>query len=58
MVVWGCLSFMVKTIDKTTVAQDEIQIRQLTKKWADVWSPKDKPFTGEDFANKVKELSY
>ncbi|MEM7713587.1 MAG: hypothetical protein AAF349_08430 [Cyanobacteria bacterium P01_A01_bin.68] len=48
----------MKTIDKTTVAQDEIQIRQLTKKWVDVWSPKDKPFTGEDFANKVKELSY
>ena len=39
----------MKTIDKNTVAQDEIQIRQLTKKWADVWSPKDKPFTGEGF---------
>ena len=39
----------MKTIDKNTVAQDEIQIRQLTKKWADVWSPKDKTFTGEGF---------
>ncbi|MEM6401974.1 MAG: nuclear transport factor 2 family protein [Cyanobacteria bacterium P01_D01_bin.116] len=41
----------MKTIDKSIIAQDETQIRQLTKKWVDVWSPKNKPFTGEGFEN-------
>ncbi|MDJ0616399.1 MAG: nuclear transport factor 2 family protein [Calothrix sp. MO_192.B10] len=30
---------------------DKTLIRQLTQKWVDIWSPKDKPFTGEGFEN-------
>ena len=26
---------------------DELQIRELTKKWFEAWSPKSEPFTGE-----------
>ncbi len=35
-----------------TIAQntkDEFKIRQLTQKWQEIWTPKDKPFTGEGF---------
>jgi ketosteroid isomerase-like protein len=28
---------------------DRQQIQQLTQQWVKAWSPKDKPFTGEDF---------
>ncbi|MBE9039725.1 nuclear transport factor 2 family protein [Oscillatoriales cyanobacterium LEGE 11467] len=28
---------------------DRQQIEQLTQKWVDLWSPKDRPFTGEGF---------
>ncbi len=41
----------MSTIINFTVKRDEKQIRQLTQKWVDVWSPKDKPFTGEGFEN-------
>ncbi len=30
---------------------DQTLIRQLTQKWVDIWSPKDKHFTGEGFEN-------
>lgn len=39
----------MNTAEKTTIAQDKIQIRQLTQKWIDVWSYKNKRFTGEGF---------
>ena len=26
---------------------EQSQIRQLTEKWRSLWSPQDKPFTGE-----------
>lgn len=28
---------------------DELQIRELTKKWFEAWSPKSEPFTGKGF---------
>lgn len=28
---------------------DELQIRELTKKWFEIWSPKSEPFTGDGF---------
>ncbi|MEM8830911.1 MAG: nuclear transport factor 2 family protein [Cyanobacteria bacterium P01_G01_bin.19] len=30
---------------------DRGTIQQLTAQWIDIWSPKDKPFTGEGFEN-------
>jgi ketosteroid isomerase-like protein len=39
----------MKTITKSLIAQDEIQIQQLTQQWVNLWSPKDKAFTGEGF---------
>ncbi|MBE9168413.1 hypothetical protein IQ238_13125 [Pleurocapsales cyanobacterium LEGE 06147] len=33
----------------TTLNSDRQQIQQLTQQWINLWSPKDKPFTGEGF---------
>ncbi|MEL6461476.1 MAG: nuclear transport factor 2 family protein [Cyanobacteria bacterium J06621_15] len=41
----------MKTIDENVIIRDKKEIRQLTNKWLDIWSPKDKPFTGEGFEN-------
>lgn len=39
---------------------DEVEIRNLTQKWFDIWSQKEKPFTGkgleEVFADKSGEM--
>lgn len=39
---------------------DEVEIRKLTRKWFDIWSQKEKPFTGagleEVFAPKAGEM--
>ncbi|MGL5807230.1 YybH family protein [Chroococcidiopsis sp.] len=39
---------------------DEIEIKNLTQKWFDIWSQKEKPFTGkgleEVFASKAGEM--
>ena len=37
------------TKDKQTV--DKAKIRTLTEQWRNIWSPKDKPFTGKGFEN-------
>lgn len=40
----------IKQMDKTTQQEtltDKDVIKQLTQKWVDIWSPKNKPFTGE-----------
>lgn len=36
---------------KSQVKTDEAEIRQLTEQWRSLWSPQDKPFTGEGFEN-------
>ena len=33
------------------ITKDETKIRQLTEQWRKIWSPEDKPFTGEGFEN-------
>lgn len=33
------------------MSSDIEQIQQLTQRWMNLWSPKDKPFTGEGFEN-------
>lgn len=41
---------------------DEVEIRKLTRKWFDIWSQKEKPFTGEGleevFASTGEMLVY
>jgi ketosteroid isomerase-like protein len=39
---------MLNAIDIDTQS-DRIQIEQLTQQWVNLWSPKDKPFTGVGF---------
>ena len=41
---------MNKTI-QCQPTKDETEIRRLTEQWRNIWSPKDKPFTGEGFEN-------
>lgn len=36
---------------KLPAKTDKTEIRQLTEKWRSLWSPQDKPFTGEGFEN-------
>ncbi len=35
--------------DRQDVVNDRYQIQQLTARWAELWSPKNKTFTGEGF---------
>ena len=34
-----------------TIAQDKAKIQELTEQWRKVWSPEDKPFTGNGLEN-------
>ena len=36
---------------KSQLKTDEAEILQLTQQWRSLWSPQDKPFTGEGFEN-------
>ena len=39
----------MKTTKQSQLTKDQTEIRRLTEKWINIWSPKDKPFTGEGF---------
>lgn len=41
----------MNTTIQSQLETDKSTIEQLTAKWIDIWSPKDKPFTGEGFEN-------
>lgn len=41
----------MKTTIQSQLTIDEAKIRELTEQWRTIWSPKDKPFTGEGFEN-------
>jgi ketosteroid isomerase-like protein len=41
----------MSTTIQAQLTKDEAKIRQLTEQWRKVWSPQDKPFTGEGFEN-------
>ena len=36
---------------QSQLIKDKTEIRQLTEQWRKIWSPQDKPFTGEGFEN-------
>ena len=41
----------MNTITKDKQTADKAKIRELTEQWRNIWSPKDKPFTGDGFEN-------
>lgn len=41
----------MNTSTKSQAKADEAEILQLTQEWRSLWSPQDKPFTGEGFEN-------
>lgn len=41
----------MNTIIKDKQTADKAKIRELTEQWRMIWSPKDKPFTGDSFKN-------
>lgn len=41
----------MNTITRVKQTKDTTQIRQLTEEWRAIWSPQDRPFTGEGFEN-------
>ena len=41
----------MNTTQQSQSTKDEATIRELTEQWRSLWSPQDKPFTGEGFEN-------
>ena len=41
----------MNTITRDKQTADTTKIRELTEQWRTIWSPHDKPFTGEGFEN-------
>ena len=41
----------MNTITQDKQTADKAKIRELTEQWRIIWSPKDKPFTGDGFEN-------
>ena len=41
----------MNTTTQSQLIENEAKIRELTEQWKTLWSPKDKPFTGEGFEN-------
>ena len=39
----------MKIAKQSQLTIDEAKIRELTEQWINIWSPQDKPFTGEGF---------
>ncbi len=39
----------MNTTIQSQLETDRTAIQQLTEKWRDIWSPKDRPFTGDGF---------